>query len=602
MTAGRDIVKTEPLPSGPRRANISRVARRARREEGATVTTRRRGGVQAARLGDDWWKRGIVYQIYPRSFADSDGDGTGDLPGIIERLDHLGPEGLDVDALWLSPIYPSPGKDIGYDVSDHASVDPRFGTEADFDRLVHEAHRRGIRVVLDLVMNHTSDQHPWFQASRRRQAPYTDWYIWRDPRGTDRRGRPLLPNDWVSWFGGPGWTFDPVRGQFFHHTFLAEQPELDWRVPAVEAAQWTMVRGWLDRGVDGFRLDTFNVFLKQADMLSNPRRRGSSAWTRQHHQYDFDQPDLPALLARFRGIVDAYPGTMSVGELFVGTTEGAAALTTDRHLVFDWELLTRPWSATAFRAAISRRERAFGSDRWPTAVMSNHDQARHASRLARSVPGRVLDQDAVAKAAALILLTQRGTPFLYYGEELGMGDVEVPPEESIDAPAARVAPDFPWWDRSQSRTPMAWSPGPGAGFTSAERPWLRLGPDVGWRNVASETADPGSVLQVYHRLIRARRATRALQDGELHLMRGLRPDVLGYRRTSPADGASGAAGASAAVLVAFGPDGAEVRLPRPPRGRWHVLVGTAVQPPTPTDDGGRITLGPLEGVVLVEGR
>ena len=245
------------------------------------------------RLGTDWWRRGVVYQVYPRSFADSDGDGTGDLRGIIEHLDYLGPRGLDIDAVWLSPIYPSPGRDVGYDVSDHSSVDPLLGTEADFDELVARAHDLGLRVILDLVMNHTSDEHPWFQASRRRQAPYTDWYIWRDPLGWDRHGRPIPPNSWVSWFGGPAWTFDPVRGQFYHHTFLAQQPELDWRVPAVEAAQLAMVRGWLDRGVDGFRLDTFNVFLKHPDVLDNPKRRGKTAWNRQVHQYDFDQPDLP---------------------------------------------------------------------------------------------------------------------------------------------------------------------------------------------------------------------------------------------------------------------------------------------------------------------
>jgi alpha-glucosidase len=562
------------------------------------VTTGQGAPQHPFRLGDDWWRRGVVYQIYPRSFADSDGDGTGDLPGIIDHLDHLGPDGLDVDALWLSPIYPSPGRDIGYDVSDHSAIDPRFGTEADFDRLVAEAHRRGLRLVLDLVMNHTSDEHPWFQASRRREAPYTDWYLWRDPRGTDRRGRPLPPNDWVSWFGGPAWTYDPVRGQFYHHTFLAEQPEPDWRVPAVEAAQLAMVRGWLERGVDGFRLDTFNVFLKHPDMLPNPRRRGRSAWTRQEHRYDIDQPDLPDLLARFRAVVDEHPGTMTVGELFVGTTEGAAALTTDRHLVFDWELLGQPWSASAFRAAIRRRERAFGPDRWPTIVLSNHDQPRHASRLARSVPGRSLDQDAVAKAVACIVLSLRGTPFLYYGEELGMGDVEVPPDESIDAPAARVGPDFPWWDRSQARTPMPWSGGPGAGFTSAERPWLRVGPDVATRNVASQAADPHAVLATYRRLLAARRSSRALQDGDLRLLRGVPDDVLGYRRTSPLDRRD-----EVLVLVAFGPDPVDVRLPRPRGDRpWRALVGTARDPARPWPAGRGIRLRALEGVILTTER
>lgn len=542
-----------------------------------------------APAGDDWWRRGVVYQVYPRSFADSDGDGTGDLRGIIDHLDHLGPHGLAIDAIWLSPIYPSPGRDIGYDVSDHTTVDPLFGTDADFDRLIAAAHERGIRVVLDLVMNHTSDQHPWFVASRQRQTPYEDWYIWRDPAGQDRRGRPLPPNDWVSWFGGPAWTFDPVRGQFFHHTFLPEQPELDWRVPAVEAAQWSMVRGWLDRGVDGFRLDTFNVFLKHPDMLANPRRRGRSAWARQIHRYDFDQPDLPALVERFRSIVDGYPGTMSVGELFVGTTEGAAALTADRHLVFDWELLTRPWDADAMRAAIRRRERAFGDDAWPTIVFSNHDQPRHASRLADGVGARGPERDAIAKAAAVLLLTVRGTPFLYYGEELGMGDVEVPASESIDPPAARVEADFSWWDRSRSRTPMPWTSGPGAGFTTG-RPWLRLGEDTATRNVEAQAADPDSVLACYRRVLGARRRLRALQDGRLRLVRGSDPEVLAYRRSGEWP--------DALIGIDLGRTGGELRLPRLRSGAWRPVVGTHVDLPEVDADAGRLRLRPSEGIVL----
>lgn len=556
------------------------------------MTHRRRESGGPFRLGDDWWRRGVIYQIYPRSFADSDGDGTGDLSGIIRHLPHLGPDGLGVDAIWLSPIYPSPGRDIGYDVSDHTAIDPRFGTEADFDRLVTEAHRLGVRVVMDLVMNHTSDEHAWFQASRRREAPYADWYIWRDPAGRDRAGVPIPPNDWVSWFGGPAWTFDPVRGQFFHHTFLSEQPELDWRAPAVEAAQWSMVRGWLERGVDGFRLDTFNVFLKDADMRSNPRRRGASAWDRQRHVHDIDQPDLPALVDRFRAVVDAYPGRMSVGELFVGTTEGAADLTAERHLVFDWELLTRPWSAAAFREALRRRERAFGDDRWPTAVLSNHDQPRHASRLADSVGATDDARDAIARAAALLLLTVRGTPFLYYGEELGMGDVDVPPEESIDAPAARVGPDFPWWDRSRARTPMPWTGERSGGFSTG-RPWLRMGEDVGTRNVAGQSGQAGSVLSCYRRLLAARRTAPSLQDGRLRIVATGHPDVLGYRRAG--------SGREALVVVHFGAEDATLRLPRPARARaWSPLVGTHVDPPGPSDDGRTLALRPYEGVVLIE--
>ena len=523
--------------------------------------------VRSPRFGDDWWRRGVVYQIYPRSFADSDGDGTGDVQGIIDHLDHLGPEGLGIDAIWLSPIYPSPGLDVGYDVTDHEHVDPLFGSEADFDRLVDAVHRRGIRIVLDLVMNHTSNAHPWFVASRAsRGGPYADWYLWRDPAGIGPDGQPIPPNNWVSWFGGPAWTYDPKRQEFYDHTFLVEQPELNWRAPGVEAAQFRMVRGWLARGVDGFRLDTFNLYLKHPDLPSNPTRRGTSAWDRQVHRFDVDQPDQPALIGRFRAIVDEEPGRMSVGEIFVGTTEAAAELTTDRHLVFDWELLSRPWRADAFRAAIRRRERAFGPGRWPTIVLSNHDQPRHASRLAASIGAPDTERDAIAKAAATIELTMRGTPFLYYGEEIGMGDVAVPPDESIDPPAARVGPDFQWWDRSRSRTPLPWSDGPGAGFTNGQ-PWLRLGPDVATRNVAAQRADPDSVLACYRRLLLARDEEPSLQDGSMELANVGDPTVLAYRRRG--------SGAEVLVMVAFDRVGATVKVPTPRGGgHWRPLVGS----------------------------
>ncbi len=304
-------------------------------------------------FGDDWWQQGVIYQIYPRSFSDTNGDGVGDLPGVIKHLDHL--VELGVDALWLSPIYPSPGRDVGYDVSDHETIDPAYGREADFDRLVNEAHRRGLRVVLDLVMNHTSDEHRWFQASRvSRVGEYADWYLWRDPAGYDADGTPLPPNNWLSYFGGSAWAWEPLRAQFYMHTFLAEQPELNWRNPAVEAAQFRMVRGWLERGVDGFRLDVFNVFLKHPDLLANPVREGLLAWDRQEHLYDRDQPDFPDLIARFRAILDEQPGRMSVGELFASEAERAVALTSERHLVFDWTLLAAPWSAEAFSAVAMR--------------------------------------------------------------------------------------------------------------------------------------------------------------------------------------------------------------------------------------------------------
>ncbi len=541
-----------------------------------------------ARFGADWWRRGVVYQIYPRSFADSDGDGVGDLGGIIDHLDHLGPTGLGVDAIWLSPIYRSPGHDLGYDVCDHSSIDPLFGLESDFDRLVDEAHARGIRVILDLVMNHTSDAHPWFASSRTgRDSPHADWYLWRDPSGVDSQGEPLPPNNWLSWFGGSGWTYVGDRGQSYFHTFLAEQPDLDWRTPAVEAAQFEMVRGWLDRGVDGFRLDVFNAFLKHPDLLSNPVQPGTSPWSRQRHVNDRDQPDLGALMARFRAILDERPGRMSVGELFDGGIEAAAALTSDRHLVFDWELIAMPWTADGIHAALARREAAFGADRWPTVVLSNHDQPRHASRFAASAGAD--DRDAIARAAAVLLLTTRGTPFMYYGEELGMGDVEIPPDERVDLAAGRAS-GAEWWDRSPCRTPMPWTSGPGAGFSTG-RPWLRLDDDTDRRNVRAQEADPDSVLACYRRLLAARASMPGLQSGGLSILEAGDPAIVAYRR---GDGPS-----SAVVALNLGAQPTELDVARLASGTLRPVVGSQRGLPGPVSAPGRLELRAREALILV---
>jgi alpha-glucosidase len=542
----------------------------------------------SGRFGTDWWRHGVIYQVYPRSFADTDGDGVGDLPGVLARLDYL--VDLGVDAIWLSPIYPSPGRDVGYDVSDHATVDPLYGREADFDRLVAAAHERGIRIVLDLVMNHTSDEHAWFEASRAsRDGPKADWYLWRDPAGYDAAGQPLPPNNWLSWFGGSAWAWEERRQQFYLHTFLVEQPDLNFRNPDVEAAQWAMVRGWLARGVDGFRLDVFNAFLKHPDLPDNPVRDGSSPWDRQEHVHDRDQADFPELIARFRAIVDEAPGRMSVGELFASEREQAARLMTDRHLVFDWGLVHMPWSADAIGAIIDDRERIFGGDKWLANVLSNHDQPRQASRLAASAG--IADTDAVARAAALLLLTLRGTPFLYYGEEIGMRDVPVPDDEIIDPPARRalVDPEFSWYNRDQCRSPIPWTADPaGHGFTTG-RPWLRLADDADSRNVATQEADPGSVLATYRRLIRLRSATEPLLTGRLARVAGGAEDVLAWTRTTD--------DARVVVVLNLADAPREARPALPGGGAWRALDGTHLDPAEPDADGW-LVLRPLEGVVL----
>ena len=533
----------------------------------------------------------MVYQIYPRSFADSNGDGVGDLAGIIDHLDHFDPDRLPIEAIWLSPIYPSPGRDLGYDVTDHTAVDPLLGSEDDFDRLVAECHRRGIKVIMDLVMNHTSDESAWFLASKAsREGPYADFYLWRDPSGWDAEGNPLPPNNWVSFFGGPGWEWVPERGQFYYHTFLVGQPELNWRNPAVEAAQWDMVRGWLKRGVDGFRLDVFNAFLKDPELRSNPvLAGGNSPWSRQEHRYDIDQDDFLDLIGRFRSILDEQPGRMSVGELFTGGTKRAAAYTSDRHIVFDWSLMESPWTASAFGAAIDLREAAYGPDAWPTIALSNHDRERQATRLSASVGrDRDPDRDAIAKAAAVVILAVRGTPFLYYGEEIGMVDVDIPRDEIVDPPAFLAGPDFPWYDRSRCRTPMQWTGGPGAGFTTG-RPWLRLAPDAATRNVAAQATDRESVLATYLRLLTFRRTTGALHRGAMRRLDSGDPDVLAWTR--------GAGQEALLILVNFVGEERAIDLGAVAPGGWRAQVGTH-RDPAERDARGRLVLRRDEGVIL----
>jgi alpha-glucosidase len=524
------------------------------------------------------WRDGVVYQIYPRSFADHDGDGTGDLAGILDHLDHFDADSLPIDAVWLSPIYPSPGRDLGYDVTDHTTVDPLLGTDADFDRLVAACHERGLKVILDLVMNHTSDEHAWFLASKAsREGPFADFYLWRDPRGFDADGTPIPPNNWVSFFGGPGWEWVPERGQFYYHTFLVGQPEMNWRNPAVEAAQWDMVRGWLARGVDGFRLDVFNAFLKDPDLRDNPVIEGNSPWSRQEHRNDLDHADFAGLIERFRAILDEQPDRMSVGELFSGGTAAAARYTRGRHIVFDWSLMESPWTAAAFAAGIDLRETAYGPDLWPTIALSNHDRERQATRLAASVGrDRDPDHDAIAKAAAVLILAMRGAPFLYYGEEIGMLDVDIPRDEIVDPPALLAGPDFPWYDRSRCRTPMHWSAADGAGFTTG-RPWLRLGPDHATRNVAAQASDPDSVLATYRRLLTWRRTSVALGSGGMARLETGTPDVLAWTRTGDRQ--------ELLVVVSFVDEPRSVDVKKLGGGRWVARVGSHGQPADVGPDG-----------------
>ena len=545
-------------------------------------------------MNPEWWQTGIVYQIYPRSFADANGDGIGDLAGITEHLEHFGtgPGAVPIDAIWLSPIYPSPDFDFGYDVSDYVGVDPRYGTLADFDRLVEAAHRRGIRIVMDLVLNHSSHLHPWFEASRAsREGPYADWYIWRDSPGRSLFGGRKRPNNWRSFFGGPAWTWDETRQQFYLHTFLAEQPDLNWRNPDVRAAILDVVRTWLDRGVDGFRLDVFNTFFKDAALRSNPRRIGRrGAWSWQRHLHDRDQPELVELLRELRAIVDERPGRMTVGELFDGRIAEAAAFIEPRHLIFDWAAIFLPWSAAAFRRAIEERDAAFGPDRWPANVLSNHDQPRHASRYGDGLPPEV--GDARAKVAAALLLTLRGTPFLYYGEELAQRNLSIPNRKAFDPPARRSSVLFPWWNRDQARGPMAWRPGPGGGFTNGT-PWLPLPPDTAARNVEVQSSDSESVLAFYRSLLVLRRQTPSLHRGTQRLLDTGEADVLAYVRE--------AGGSQAFVALNFGTRRVTIAVPPPPpSGPWRIGLSTH-RLPRESAVGAMLILEPYEAFVAVAG-
>ena len=543
---------------------------------------------------DDWWQTGVVYQIYPRSFADTNGDGMGDLGGIFDHLDHLGggSDSLGVDAIWLSPFYPSPDLDFGYDVADYLGVDPKYGSLTDFERLVAGAHARGMKVVIDLVLNHSSSDHAWFRASREsRTGPYADWYIWRDSPGRTILGGRRAPNNWRSYFGGSAWTWDDARRQFYLHTFLPEQPDLNWRNPAVREALLGVVRTWLERGVDGFRLDVFNTYFKDAALRSNPRRIGRrGAWSWQRHVHDRDQPELRDLLAELRAIVDERPGRMTVGELFDGSLTDAAPLIAPHHLVFDWSLIGLPWSAAAFRTAITVRDAAFGLDRWPANVLSNHDQPRHASRFAPMGTGAAAaaEGDARAKVAATMLLTLRGTPFLYYGEEIALRNLSIPNSEAADPPARRASFLFPWWNRDQARGPMQWDPGQGAGFSTGT-PWLPLAPDFSRRNVAEQTRDPASVLNAYRHLLRLRRSMPALRAGGQELLAQADADVLAYVRTS--------GDSTALVALNFASRPATVSVPPAVPGRpWRVAFSTTGRGPAEILSESA-TLAPLEALV-----
>lgn len=441
-----------------------------------------------------WWKDGVIYQVYPLSFMDSDGNGSGDLNGIRSRLDYL--QWLGADILWLSPINRSPMIDFGYDVADYTEINPLFGTMEDFERFLAEVHGRGMKIILDFVPNHTSDEHPWFRESRSsRDNPRRDWYFWRDP---GPGGGP--PNNWLIDHDGSAWEFDPATEQYYYHAFHREQPDLNWRNPRVREALADVMRFWLDKGVDGFRVDVMWHLMKDRYFRNNPPNPGFREGMPSHERfvavYSANHPEVHDAVAFLRRVMDDYSDRALMGELYLSTSEvigyyGAGGK--GAHLPSNFLLILQDWAAPGIYLGINQYEALLPSTAWPNWTIGNHDWSRAATRLGPSQ----------ARVGALLQMTLRGTPTIYYGEEIGMRDAPVPPERARDHSGQQ---------KDKQRTPMQWNAERNAGFTTGE-PWLPVSPDFRRVNVESERNDPGSMLTLYHRLIEFRRTERVIRDG-----------------------------------------------------------------------------------------
>lgn len=476
-----------------------------------------------------WWQSGIIYHIYPRSFQDGNGDGIGDLTGIISRLDYLS-HTLGIDALWLSPIYPSPMADFGYDIADYRDVDPIFGALDTFDLLVREAHQRNLKVIIDYVPNHTSDQHKWFGESRSsRTAAKRNWYVWADPQ---EDGTP--PNNWLSVFGGPAWSWDATTEQYYLHSFLSSMPDLNWRNPAVQHAMFEVVRFWLDRGVDGLRIDTAHYIMKDHAMRDNPSNqivhttfhKSFGAYDTQLHLYDKGDADVHNVFRDLRHLLDSYgqeQPRIALGEIHIFDVPTWASYYGEQldelHMPCNFGLLNTPWQAQAIRQAVDTLESTIPACAWPNYVLGNHDEHRIATRIGA----------AQARVGMLLLLTLRGTPTLYYGDELGMENVPIAPEHERD----------PWGihmpglglGRDPERTPMQWEASPHAGFCHAEvAPWLPVAANATTMNVATQLEDPQSFLSLTRKLIDLRRSSLALSGGSYRALESTSTNCFVYMR------------------------------------------------------------------------
>ncbi len=538
---------------------------------------------------DAWWREGVIYQVYPRSFQDSDGDGIGDLDGIRARLPYLAR--LGVDALWISPFYPSPMADFGYDVADYCGVDPIFGSLASFDALVAKAHGLGLKLIVDFVPNHTSDRHPWFvESATSRTSAKRDWYLWRDPAPD---GGP--PNNWLSNFGGPAWTLDSATGQYYLHLFLKEQPDLNWRNPQVRVAMSGAMNFWLARGVDGFRVDVIYHCIKDAQFRDNPPNPDFAPGGDPAHRllplHTADRPEVQDVVAEMRSVVDAFATPESarvlIGEVYLPIErlvryygrDAATGVLRGAQLPFNFHLIGTPWHADAVDRIVRAYEAALPLGAAPNWVLGNHDKPRVASRTGPDG----------ARLAAMLLLTLRGTPTLYYGDELGLIDVPIPQSEVQD-PFGRREPGR-GLGRDPQRTPMPWTgEPPAAGFTTG-RPWLRLGADWRERNVARQDADPTSMLALVRRLLAARRARPSLHRGDFVPV-AVHGDVLVYARQE--------ADERSAVLLNFGAGGADVDAATLQSaldgGRGEIVVSTQLDRYGPVGD--TVRLRPNEGLLV----
>ncbi len=473
-----------------------------------------------------WWENAVLYQIYIRSFQDSDGDGVGDLEGIRRRLDHLkgAPGALDVDAIWITPFYPSPMADFGYDVSDYCDVHPLFGDLAAFDRLLADCHARDLKLIVDFVPNHCSIEHPWFVESRSsRASPKRDWFIWRDP-GPD--GGP--PNNWKAMFGGDSWEYDPTTDQYYYHHFLASQPDLNWRNPEVRSAMYDAMRFWLDRGVDGLRVDAVQTLTENEELTDNPPAEGpnikakaSSEFASQQHINDVDWPDNIEIVREFREVTAAYPESLLLGEVYILEHERMVRYYASGRgfdLCFNFLLVNMPWNAEAFRNAIEPLHDLLGDRSRIANVLSSHDESRIATRFG---PRQ-------ARAAAILLFGLRGMTTIYQGDELGLPDGEIP-EDRLQDPFALAGHGL---SRDPARTPMQWDlQRPNAGFSTAE-PWLPIASLDQGMDVASQTSDPASMLALYRDLIAYKRASAPLREGSQAFVDDLPEGVLGILRDS----------------------------------------------------------------------